>query len=273
VVAGNVAEDRAPNGWAPGGPSLYTSRMCVALGANVTLVSAVPKAFPSAALAGIDVRPTVGGLAARYANTYDASGHRTQLLLQEGSPIPAARVSEACVGADALVLAPAYHELSGVPPFPPPVVAVALQGLLRTHDGDGRVSPHPEPWSQVSRFARNGAFLFLSEEDTPKAETLADLATANGATVLVTRGAAGATRYAPGIAPAALRALPATLVEPTGAGDCFAAAFVVRLLETGDTAEACRWALAAGALAVQGPGLAGVPTRAMVEAHVRREAA
>jgi len=273
VVAGNVAEDRAPGGWAPGGPSLYTARMCVALGANVTLVSAVPEGFPAAALAGIDVRPTAGGLAARYANTYDAAGCRTQLLLQEGSPIPAARVSEACANADALVLAPAYHELSGVPPFPPAVVAVALQGLLRTHDGQGRVSPHPDPWSQVERFALGGTYLFLSEEDTSKAETLAQTAASHGATVLVTRGASGALHYAPGLAPAALRAFPATLVEPTGAGDCFAAAFVVRLLETGDTAEACRWALAAGALAVQGPGLAGVPTRAMVEAHVRREAA
>ena len=54
MVAGNVAEDRAPGGWAPGGPSLYTARMCVALGARVTLLSAIPPGYPAEALAGID---------------------------------------------------------------------------------------------------------------------------------------------------------------------------------------------------------------------------
>lgn len=273
MVAGNVAEDRAPGGWAPGGPSLYTARMCVALGARVTLVSAIPHGYPADALDGISVSATPGGQAARYANTYDDAGHRTQLLLQEGSPIPLGLVQDACRDADALFLAPAYHELSGVPPKPPGLVAVALQGLLRTHDDEGRVSPLPEPWPHVQRFARDGAFVFYSDEDTAHPETLASAASLAGAHVLVTRGARGATHFAPGLPPVPLAALPATPVEPTGAGDCFAAAFAVRMLETSDLTEACRWALAAGALAIQAPGLAGVPTRGMIEAHLRREAA
>jgi hypothetical protein len=39
----------------------------------------------------------------------------------------------------------------------------------------------------------------------------------------------------------------------------------VRFAETGDLHSACAFALAAGALATERPGLAGVPTRGEVE--------
>lgn len=273
MVAGNVVEDRAPGGWQPGGPSLYSARMCASLGADVTLVTTLSTGYPAEALDGLALRTLPATVAPRYANTYDHAGQRTQLLLEEGTPIPAAFVQQAAEGADALMIAPAFHEFSGPPPMPPAVLAVALQGLLRTRDAEHRVSPHLDAWGQVARFAVPGAFLFLSEEDAHEPAVLAREAAAASAHVLLTRGAEGALYFPPGRDPVALAALPATLVEPTGAGDCFAAAFVVRLLETGDIPEACRWALAAGALAVQAPGLAGIPTRAMVEAHLRREAA
>ena len=49
-------------------------------------------------------------------------------------------------------------------------------------------------------------------------------------------------------------AAPATEVEPTGAGDVFAAAFLVRYNLTGDPFEAASYAAAAGALTVEAAG-------------------
>jgi sugar/nucleoside kinase (ribokinase family) len=52
-------------------------------------------------------------------------------------------------------------------------------------------------------------------------------------------------------------------VDPTGAGDVFLAALMVAWLVTGEpaTADALRFASAAGSCAVERVGLAGVPTR------------
>ena len=62
-------------------------------------------------------------------------------------------------------------------------------------------------------------------------------------------------------------------MDPTGAGDCFSMAFIVRMVETGDMDEACRFALAAGSLAVESSGIATIPTRAAVEARLQGVAA
>jgi sugar/nucleoside kinase (ribokinase family) len=49
-------------------------------------------------------------------------------------------------------------------------------------------------------------------------------------------------------------------VDPTGAGDVFAAAFFVRLLNTRDPWEAARFANRMAAVSVTRPGMQGVPT-------------
>jgi len=56
-------------------------------------------------------------------------------------------------------------------------------------------------------------------------------------------------------------------VDPTGAGDIFAAAFFIRYRESADVIEAARFANACAALSVRKAGLAGVPTRSAVEAR------
>jgi sugar/nucleoside kinase (ribokinase family) len=49
-------------------------------------------------------------------------------------------------------------------------------------------------------------------------------------------------------------------VDPTGAGDIFAAAFFARLYATRDPWEAARFAVQMSAISVTRPGIAGVPT-------------
>jgi ribokinase len=57
-------------------------------------------------------------------------------------------------------------------------------------------------------------------------------------------------------------AFPATVVDTTGAGDAFTAAFAVALAEGLDEREAVRWGCAAGAHMVEHPGVVpGLPSR------------
>ena len=64
-------------------------------------------------------------------------------------------------------------------------------------------------------------------------------------------------------------ALPASVVDSTGAGDAFTAAFAVALAEGLADLDAVRWGCAAGAHMVEHPGVVpGLPTRAQVEARL-----
>jgi sugar/nucleoside kinase (ribokinase family) len=259
-----------PDGsWTPGGPALYAARAVRALGADVTLLTNLPDGFDRRPFAGIDLKAQPAVEVPRYENTYDSRGHRTQQLHHAGEPLKL--TGRDLRRAGAIVLAPAFHELDGLPEVGAPVRAVLLQGILRAVSR-GRVVHRPDPWQACAPFVSPGTFLFLSEEDTSQPEDLSLAAAAAGATVCLTRGADGATLFHQGrrVDRPALEAAP---VDPTGAGDAFAAAFVVRFLETDSVMEAMNFALAAGALAVEGEGVAGMPLRADVEARLARVAA
>jgi sugar/nucleoside kinase (ribokinase family) len=81
---------------------------------------------------------------------------------------------------------------------------------------------------------------------------------------VVTQGAKGATLYCGGQI-SQFPSRPTELIEPTGAGDVFAAAFLVRLAETEDPFESTRFANVAASLSVEKAGLASVPQRADIE--------
>lgn len=274
----------------PGGPSLYAALTVRGLGAQAVLVTNLAARYDRSVLAGVELVLAGEAEPARYENQYDASGHRSQRLLDEGGEIATASVLAeladryAAEPPAAILACPAYHEVSGFissptgsqvrrtfPTFGAAVVAASLQGPLRERLADGRVEPVTDANTAVAGFAHPGSLLFFSAEDTPQAASLAGTLAAVGAIVALTRGEQGASLYrAEGLHE--WPALAATLVEPTGAGDCFAAACAVRYVETGDLAEALRWGLAAGAVAVEAPGLSAVPTRAAVVARLAEAA-
>jgi ribokinase len=80
-------------------------------------------------------------------------------------------------------------------------------------------------------------------------------------TLVVTRGELGAD-----LGGATIPAFPARVVDTTGAGDAFCAAFAVALAEGASDADAVRWGCAAGAHMVEHEGVVpGLPTRAELE--------
>ena len=89
-----------------------------------------------------------------------------------------------------------------------------------------------------------------------------------GRNILVTQGSRGATLLTAEGQVYEQLALPvAHVVDETGAGDCFRAAFCVALSEGQTLPECLRWAAAAGACAVQKQGaVPSAPTRQEVEA-------
>jgi ribokinase len=92
-------------------------------------------------------------------------------------------------------------------------------------------------------------------------ETELDAVRGAQGTLVVTLGAQGAQ-----LGDERVPAFPATVVDTTGAGDAFTAAFAVALAEGLSDLEAVRWGCAAGAHMVEHPGvIPGLPTRAQLE--------
>jgi ribokinase len=92
-------------------------------------------------------------------------------------------------------------------------------------------------------------------------ETEAGAVRGAGGTVVLTLGEQGA-RLGDRLVPA----FPASVVDTTGAGDAFTAAFAVGLAESLSDLDAVRWGCAAGAYMVEHPGVVpGLPTRAQLD--------
>jgi sugar/nucleoside kinase (ribokinase family) len=64
--------------------------------------------------------------------------------------------------------------------------------------------------------------------------------------------------------------IPAEEVDPTGAGDVFAAAFLSHYMETNDAWQAALFASAAASISLAAPGTAAIPSRRQVEERLWR---
>jgi sugar/nucleoside kinase (ribokinase family) len=105
----------------------------------------------------------------------------------------------------------------------------------------------------------------MSEDDHPYPEELAEQFP--GRAFAVTKGKEGARVYSQGDI-YDLPAFAAFEVDPTGAGDVYAAAFLLALREHRPVLRAARFAACAAAFSVEAQGVEGIPAREAVEARL-----
>jgi sugar/nucleoside kinase (ribokinase family) len=145
------------------------------------------------------------------------------------------------------------------------LVGVSAQGWLRELDDAGNV--RKTDWSGAP-FWRGADVVFVSDEDLDGDRAILERWIADVPIVVMTRSRRGARVYADG-AWREIDAFPQVEVDPTGAGDTFATAFLIRLHETGDVVEAARFGAAAASVSVGGVGAAAMPERAEIEQRMR----
>jgi ribokinase len=128
--------------------------------------------------------------------------------------------------------------------------------LVQASGGQVVFNPAPVDRAMADVLVPLSSAIVLNQHEAGELDLAADVPT------VVTRGAGGAC-----VGETVIRAHEVDVVDPTGAGDAFCAAFAVALAEGTDAVGSARFANAAGALAVQVAGAQpSMPTRAAVRA-------
>jgi pfkB family carbohydrate kinase len=189
------------------------------------------------------------------------------------SPLTVKDVPEDWREAPLVLLAPVVQEvepaLAGA--FGDGTVAAAAQGWLRAVGGDGAVTP--QSWASPRIALDRLQALFLSAEDVRGQEAQLTEWVQRVPLAVVTAGATGALLYVNGDR-FEVRPRPAHEVDPTGAGDVFAAAFLLHYQRDGDPWAAAEAATCAASLSVEGEGWSAIPdaaalAAALAEYHAR----
>lgn len=265
LALGHVTHDDRPEGAVLGGAVSYAALAARRLGWEAAVLTAAGPDFDAEReLPGVRALVTRSAATTRFRNEYLEDGRRRQALLARADDLHFDAVAEPLRSPDVLLLAPVAGELpaGAATAFEAGVVGAAGQGFLREIDADGSVSPRA--WRDPARDLANVHALFLSEDDVA-----GDLAVVRSLLALVpmvalTRGWQGVQLYTRESV-SAVPTLPRQELDPTGAGDVFAAAFLVRYHETHDPLEAAAFACCAASCAVEGVGVASLGDRSEVE--------
>ena len=272
LVIGHLAKDRTAEGWRLGGTAAYASLTASRLGLRAAvLTSAASDLDPSLLLPDIDVRLLPSKETTTFENIYGPEG-RLQYVWARAGNIAASDVPPEFREAKIVLLGPLLGEVEedAARCFPRSLLAISTQGWLRTVLPDGRVEQiSPRQWRPRLLLKRSQA-LFVSEEDLPPTEVEETLArwAAQVPLLAFTRGVGGARLWSEGCW-RQVPAIPAQELDPTGAGDVFAAAFLSRHVETNDAWQAALFAAAAASISLEAPGTATIPSRRQVEERLR----
>lgn len=241
--------------------------------ADADVLAALPNHLPSIGLA---VRPSEA--TTTFANRYHA-GFRTQYLRARAEQQQLEDIPESWRSAPIVLLGPLAQELTPefatfFPRRQGAIIAATPQGWLRRWDEHGRI--WPTPWTAAEEVIAHLDVLILSHDDLlpfaggSRVEASAMLAhwSQHVPILVATDGLQGATLFQHGV-PERFPAYPVTEVDPTGAGDVFAAAFLTHLHNHNDPRKAVDFANCVASLSIEHPGITGIPTLDMVVERMR----
>ena len=262
LTVGHVAWDQTARGPTLGGTAAYASITALRMGLHPALVTSHSTDLdPALVLPGVRVHSVPSVQTTSFRNTY-VDGSRTQLLTAVAEPLTEADLPDEFLAAPLVLLGPLTGEVTAglARAFPRSEVLACLQGWLRVRGQKDLVLL--ADWEGAEVLPSVSAAM-VSAEDVPD-PTAVDRWKTMVPVLAVTEGSAGARVHHQGswhrVDPYA-----AQEVDPTGAGDVFAAAYLVRYGETSDPLESANFAACASSFCVEAHGTAGIPSRKQVE--------
>lgn len=258
LIIGHVTRDLDEASSRPGGTAAYAARTARELDCRVGVVtSAADDLDLRAALGSVRIARRLALHSTTFENIYADDG-RQQVLHAAARRLGLESVP---VGwrARLVHIAPVVHECAPglVHGFPGAFIGVTPQGWMRTWDDAGHI--HRRRWDEASLILPHVDAVVFSHEDVGGDEQLVREYAQQTRCLALTLGPAGCTVF---VDRDAVR-VPAPRVEevdPTGAGDVFAACFFWALQRGYDPRPAARFANCVAAQSVTRPGLSGTPS-------------
>jgi sugar/nucleoside kinase (ribokinase family) len=270
LAIGHVTKDLTPEGWTIGGTVSYASITARNLGKKAAIVTCAGKDLPlERFLSGVEIFNAGSSGTTTFQNIY-LDERRTQFVREVAPKITPSHIPESWRKVPIVLIGPVAMEVEEevVDLFPESLIGVTPQGWMRRWDQEGLV--HYRLWEEAPRILPKVKALILSEEDVQGELKLVEEFARLVSILVLTQAERGATLYWEG-RKESFPARPARLVDPTGAGDVFAAAFLIRYYETGDPRRAVRFANAVASFSVEAPGVNGIPSRKTVEEWMAKE--
>jgi sugar/nucleoside kinase (ribokinase family) len=265
VAIGHVTLDRFGESTRPGGSALYAAVAAHRLGLSVGLLTSHGDDFPLDVIPPkIEVVSVPAAGTTRFEHRHDAGGRVSHVCAVAG-PLTMADVPEDWREASLILLAPVADEVDPMVAtlFTDGAVGAAAQGWVRHVQPDGLVVPRP--WRSPERLLQSVQALFLSREDIQGQEAEVIEWFQRMPFGMLTADRDGALLFVNGER-YEVHPRPAREVDPTGAGDVFAATFLIQYQREGDPWLAAAAAACAGSLAVEGEGWSAVADRAALDA-------
>lgn len=269
VAVGHVTLDETETGTRPGGGALYAALTAHHLGCSAGLLTSFgpdfpPEVFPPD-LQVVNIRAARTTL---FRHEPSPKGRRLTLL-QRAADLQVDDLPEPWRDAGLALLAPVASEVDPMlaAAFTEGAVSSAVQGWMRTRSVGGVL--RPAHWENAPTVIPHVQAIFLSWEEIgeEKEEVLGWFQRVPLG--IVTLGKDGALLFVNGER-YAVQAEVARETDPTGAGDVFAAAFLVQYQREGDPWEAAAFAACAAACSVEAEGIAGIPDRQALAARLAR---
>ena len=275
VAIGHITRDMSSDGstWNIGGAAAYAAVAAHRLGRRTGIVTShgTDLTLHSVLPAEIEIASTVAAESTIFRNVDRGAGRREQYVMSRAQRLDVEQVPYAWLDAQIVLAAPVLGEIdsSMLGRFRKSLVGAAGQGWLRRWVGNPDIPLSQRGLDALGALPPIGA-LFLSNEDFNGDSDELSALMPDTPIIVVTLGAAGARLRWQG-AWREVPPFPATERDATGAGDVFAAAFLIRLAETRDPLVAATFASAAASLSVEAIGVDCAPTREAVERKIADE--
>ena len=258
LVIGHVTRDLSGDSFTLGGTAAYSARTARALGCQAGIVTSASLDLD---LSEVFDGAVVARSASEHTTTFDnvyLPGERRQVIHSRAATlvpemVPASwRSSIVHIGP---IAGECATSLSNA--FSDSFLGVTPQGWMRRWDESGRVV-YGE-WEDAAQWLERADAVVLSDEDVRGNQGLIETYAARTGLLAVTHGVVGCTVYLDGNS-RDFESQDVVQVNPTGAGDIFAAVFFVALNRGRDPWTAARLANCIAACSVTRSGLKGVPT-------------
>lgn len=259
LLLGHLSEDVTSEGVQLGGSVAYAALTAQALGMKVGIVTSSNEEMALGILSDIPIINFPSEHTTSYENI-DTKKDSTQRIHQQAEQIEFYQIPELWRQSPLVHVAPIAHELSSsiLNNFSESFLCITPHGWLRDWDEQGDVSL--SEWPEADFALRHGDAVVISKEDLGNdIERMNEMAV-SARILVITDAENGADLYMNGEIHH-IETTPTKVLDSTGAGDIFSAAFFINLSRTNKPIEAAEFASRVAAQSVTKIGLESAPTK------------